>query len=108
QAQISAYPAPEGIQQIAYRDARLWVAQPAGDTTFIYRSKPFWYHLFDLFDYISIPGRVLMMLNIDQALIVATDTAIYAYSDESGLTQLAEYGVIPGHPGIVVDGRVVM
>lgn len=105
QAQLNAYPPPEGIEHVCFDESRVWAAQTSGDTSYIYRSKPFWYFLFDPFDAIPVTGKVNLLLSVGQAVIIGTDDGVYAYSDESGLTQLAEYGVVPGQPGLVVDGK---
>lgn len=103
--QMGSYPPPAGVGPVAFRDSRLWLSQNLGDTAYIFRSRPFWYHLFDLSDYIAVPGRIEMMLALDGALIIGTRTNIYAYSEDAPLATLADYGVVPGQPGRVIDRR---
>lgn len=105
QAQLNAYPPPEGIEHLCFEDSRVWASVSAGDTSYIYRSKPFWHFLFDPFDAIAVTGRVTMLLAVNNAVLIGTDDGVYAYSDEMGMTQLAEYGVVPGQSGCVIDGK---
>lgn len=100
--QVDGYPLPDGADVLGYRDSRIWasVYDPAADASYIHRSKPFFYHLFGLFDYIPVPGRVLMLAEVKGAMVIGTDREIHAYSDEVGLDLIASYGVVPGQPAI--------
>lgn len=100
EAQKGAYPPPSNGSVITFRDSRLWVADylQAHNTTYIFYSQPFWYHLFDLSqDYIAVPGKVLLMVQTPNGMVIGTDREIYAYSNEGGLLKLASYGVVSGH-----------
>lgn len=82
---------------VAYHETMLWCCQPVEDNTVIWHSQPFYHWLFDLQKaHISIPGKVLAMKSVGGALLIGTDSAIYAYGD--GLQLLAGYGVVPGNP----------
>lgn len=103
-AQINTYPPPEGIKQLCFADSRLWVAETDGDTSYIYRSKPFWYHLFDLMDHIAVNGAVEMLLSVGNTVIIGTANNVWAYNEESGLSDPLPYGVVPGKPGMIIGG----
>lgn len=109
EAQIGGYPPPDDADCIAFHESRIWVSQhvAASNTSFIYPSKPFWYHLFALDEYIPVPGRVLAMRSVgsDQGrgLLIGTDEAIHFYADGM-LTRVAEFGVVPGQPVALHEG----
>ena len=64
--------------------------------TVVWFSEPLGFHLFGLSsDYISVPGRVLMLAKHDDALLIGTELRVYAYDGEK-LDEIAEYGVVPG------------
>lgn len=68
----------------------------AADQTVVWMSKPLAFHLFQLdTDGFVIKGRVLAMVPDDKGLVIATDRAIYV-TDGTKLTQLADFGVVPG------------
>lgn len=98
QAQITTYPAPGYGEQIAFFESSIWIAeyQPTHDQTLIFRSKPFFFHLFDLStDYIAVPGRVTLLTDAGENLLIGTDREILLYSGDA-LSSVADYGVIPG------------
>lgn len=77
---------------------RMYLAEayPQHDLTMLWPSQPLQYHHFDYSsDGIAIPGTVLMPRACDSALIVGTERALWAW-DGTRLTQLADYGVVPG------------
>jgi hypothetical protein len=91
-------PLPAGAAVIQMWGGRAHVAvpMPADNQTVIFRSQPLGFHLFNLADdFIAVSGEVLALIPTDKALVIGTDSAIYAY-DGNGLTELAPYGVVPG------------
>lgn len=91
-------PLPRGADIVQEWMGRMYAAQyfPSEDYTAVWFSQPLGFHLFDLAkDLLMVPGHVLMLAPTDTALIVGTESRIYAYADNK-LTQLAPYGVVPG------------
>lgn len=91
--QYTGMPTPLG-GPIAYHEGRLHVA----DGGIVYRSHPYWPHLFDLAEqgYI-LPGKVTLLASLEAAgLLIGTDRGIYVSGPDEQLTQLADYGVVPG------------
>lgn len=89
---------PFGADVIEHWKGRIYAAQyfPEANQTAIWFSQPLGFHLFNLnTDYILVPGRVHMLAAHDTALLIGTDAKIYAY-DPTSLTELADYGVVPG------------
>ena len=80
---------------------------PEIDQTVVWFSAEFSYHLFNLnSDYIVVPGEVTQMHGAAVGLIITTQTRIFAYNDDK-LTQLAEYGAVPGqHADVAADGKI--
>lgn len=92
-------PLPLGAGIIQAWRGRLYAAQHIadGDQSAVWVSQALGFHIFDLNSaYLLIPGQVRMMAPHDGALVIGTDRCIYAYDGKS-LTQLADYGVVPGH-----------
>lgn len=106
-AQINANPFPANADKIEYFQSRLYVSERMGDHTVVWFSHPNQFHLYGVDDgYFVIPGTVRGMKGTDQALIIGTDAAIYAYADGS-ITELAKYGVVAGRPMVKdSDGMV--
>lgn len=96
---------PEGdLGPIAFYDACVYVSQydPVLAVSTIYASKPFFWHVFDVFeDYIQVPGEVRMLYGYSEGLLIGTDRDIWAYNGEA-ISKLAKYGVPPGH-GLAAD-----
>ena len=102
-------PIPADSSVIQHWKGRIYVAHHMAqdNQTVLWFSQPMGFHLFDLAqDFILIPGRITMLAPHDDALIVGTDTRIYAYNGEK-LDQLAPYGVIPGQHWAKDDGRLL-
>lgn len=96
---LNANPFPANADKIEWHESKLFVTEPFGDYTIVWVSKPFLYHLFaGDNDYFIVPGKVQAMKATDQALVIATDEEIYAYTTDGGLESLAKYGVLPGRP----------
>lgn len=83
---------------IAYFQGQLYIAEsfPQYDSTAIWCSLPLRYHHFDYSgEGIVVPGTVLMMKASEDTLIIGTERQIFAW-DGDKLTELADYGVVPG------------
>lgn len=111
EAQMGGYPPPDNGECIAFHESKIWVSEydQVSNVSYIHPSKPFWYHLFSLDRYIAVPGRVRMLVSVPPGpgatLIIGTDEAIYAYGPDETLTELADYGVVPGHQCTVMDRK---
>jgi hypothetical protein len=104
--QINSAPIPEGADKIEVYDSKLWVSTRYFDYSIVWFSKPFHYHLFNYdTDFVVIPGKVEVLKAVPAGIIIATAEEIYAYSDDTGLEKLANYGVVPGRPAIKIQGR---
>jgi hypothetical protein len=89
---------PRGIMP-AHFQSRLHLAEPdlGADVTQIWRSLPLQYHHFDPSgESLAVPGIVRMLRASQEALIIGTDRAVFAWNGET-LAKLAEYGVVPGY-----------
>lgn len=90
-------PLPSSTTAIQFFKGRAYVAQyfPSTGQTVVWFSQSLGFHLFNTSaDFFIVPGQVHMLAPTSEALIVGTDTQIFAYS--GGLTELAPYGVVPG------------
>jgi len=90
---------PATASKLAYLDGRMYVADysQSQNVTYIFHSEPFWLGLFDLFSkYEAVPGQVNLLEEYSSGLLIGTDSEIYTYSIESGLSLLADYGVPKG------------
>ena len=102
-------PLPLGVDLIQHWAGRIYAAQyfPAENQSIVWCSQPLGYHLFNLdSDFFIVPNRVLMLAPHDDALIVGTDSAIYAYTGDK-LAPLAGYGVVPGQHWSEDEGRIL-
>lgn len=87
---------PEGVGEIAWYNASLYVAIPQDGNTMIGYSFPYRYHIFDWIEhYFVVPGVVRAMHGSQNGLLICTDAAIFEY-DGAVLKILADYGVPPG------------
>jgi hypothetical protein len=97
-------PLPDGVDQLVYWNGKLWVAQyfPAENTSVIWFSKSFAFHLYDMGgDYIVVPGRVAMLLWNNAGLLIGSTEAVYQYDAAGKLDTVVGYGVTPGSAGVV-------
>ena len=102
-------PLPLGATVIQIWRGRAYAAQymPAQDQTVVWFSEPLGFHLFNLnSNYFMVSGKVEMLAPHDQALVVGTGTAVYAYTPD-GLKELADYGVAPGQHWARDDDRIM-
>lgn len=103
-------PLPAGCGPVAHWRGSMWAARylPGQDQTVIWVSKPLAWHLFHLAeDFIMVAGRVLMLAEHDQALVIGTDREVRAWDGERQ-TVLADYGVIAGQHASLDDDRSLM
>ena len=91
-------PLPDGADIIQAWKGRIYAAEymPGSAQTVVWFSEPLGFHLFNQdANFILVPGRVTMLAPHDSALLIGTDSKIFAY-DVKELNQLADYGVVPG------------
>lgn len=94
---------PSGIHTFDFFQGRVYAGQylAANNTSVVWASAVFGFHLFDLHaDFFMVHGRIEMLLATQDVLLVGTEDAIYAY-DGKNLKQLAPYGVPSGQHGVV-------
>lgn len=106
---IGMDPLPLGADIIQEWGGRVYAVQrfQPDNQTAIWFSQPLGFHLFKLSsDFLAIPGMVTMLAPAGQALIIGTETEIYAYSAD-GLSKLANYGVVPGKHWSQDGGRTL-
>jgi hypothetical protein len=103
---------PGSVERVCFVKGVCYVAEyfPSSDTTVIWFSQPFAYHLFDQAeDYIVVLGRVSMLLwiskevysSIKDWLLIGSTAGVWIRDDEGKLENLASYGVLPGTAGDV-------
>ena len=86
------------VDVFAFFKASCYAAEfmPQSDVSVIWVSEPLGYHLFNLNSgFMLLPGRVRMLCATEDALIIGTDRAVFAF-DGKTLTRIALYGVIAG------------
>jgi hypothetical protein len=102
-------PLPATADVVQEWKGRIYAAQymPSVNQTVVWFSEPLAFHLFNLnSNFLLFPGRVHMLAPTDDALIISTDSKIYAY-DGKNQKQIADYGVIPGQHWSKDDNRIV-
>ena len=106
--QLDAEPLPEQIGSITHYEGSVWASQYIDGVSYLWRSKPYWWHLFDAHsDYITIAGKVTVIEGTPQGLFIGTDDEMFVYTAEDSLVRLAEYGVVQGKPlARADDGRI--
>jgi hypothetical protein len=100
---------PLDTDVIQFFGGRMYAAQyvASQDQTVVWASEPLGFHLFSLDkDFFVVPGKVLMLAPHESALVVGTDTRIYAY-DGQNINQLSDYGVVPGQHWAADDQRIL-
>lgn len=102
-------PLPAGVESVQAWGGRMYAAQyfPTENQTVVWFSQPLGYHLFNLNqDFFMVPGHVHMLAPHKDALIVGTGERVFAYAGEK-LSQLAQYGVVPGQHWSADDERIL-
>lgn len=102
-------PLPTGVSCIQMFRGRVYAAQyiPSVGQTVVWYSQPLGFHLFRLnTDFFMVQGEVTMLAPTDTALIVGTTDKVLAYDGEK-ITELADYGVIPGPHWAKDEGRTL-
>jgi hypothetical protein len=98
----NTFPLPDAVEQIQFWQGRMWVSQYFADedTSVIWFSKPFAFHLYGMGeDFLVVPGRVSMMLWCNQGLLIGSTQLIFLRHEDGKLEQLTSYGVVPGVAG---------
>ena len=91
-------PLQPNVDVFAFFKASCYASEfmPQSDVSVIWVSEPLGYHLFNLNSgFMLLPGRVLMLVATEEALVIGTDRAVFAF-DGKTLTRVALYGVIAG------------
>ena len=91
---------PLGATVIQHWRGRMYAAQyfASENQTAVWYSEAMGFNLWNLdSNFFMVPGQVLALAPHKDALIVGTESKIYAYSGEK-LELLADYGVVPGRP----------
>lgn len=97
--QLDAAALPEQIGSLAFYESSVWASQYIDGVSYLWKSKPYWWHLFDAHeDYLAIQGKVTVIEGTPQGLFIGTDDEMYVYTIEDSLVRLAEYGVVGGKP----------
>ena len=102
-------PLPLTSTVIQHWRGRIYAAMymPAENQTVVWFSQALGYHLFNLdSDFFMVPGEVTMLAPHDSTLIVGAGDAIYAYTGDK-LSELADYGVVPGKHWAADDNRTL-
>jgi hypothetical protein len=93
-----SYPPPYG-DVLSTRRSQIAVAswEPDQDRTAVYFSRPDYPHEFRLLnDFQLFAGRVTLLAEVSQGLVIGTDRAIYIDPIDSPLVRVADYGVFYG------------
>lgn len=101
EADIGTMAPPTDTECVAFFQGSVWLSyyDTVVDQSFIFRSKPFFWSRWDLSsDYIAVPGRAMLLVDAGAGLLIGTDRAILAYSQDF-LQPLADYGVISRQAG---------
>lgn len=99
---------PSACRMLCYHRSQLFAGEyiAARGVTVVWRSLPMHHHLYDKEkDFFVLLGDVVLMLSTPKGLVIGTDTQIYGWDGET-LTQLAQYGVVPGSCGDVSSDGV--
>ena len=91
-------PLQPNVDVFAFFRAQCFAAEymQSADISVIWVSEPLGYHLFNLNSgFMLVPGRVHMLTSTEEALLIGTDRAVFAF-DGKNLVRCAMYGVIPG------------
>lgn len=102
-------PLPQGAVAIAVWRSRACVAvlMEQQAQSVVFSSEPMAPHLFDMAEFFMVPGKVTMLAAHPSALLVGTESAIYAYGADGVLAKLADYGVVPGSPHALDGARLL-
>ena len=106
--QFNSFPMPENTQRIELFQSKLYcsVFDQVSGVTFVFYSKPFHYHLWDIEkDFFVVSGEVRMLKATNDVLVIGSDIEVNAWNGDV-LTMLANYGVPRGDPGFVTVSGV--
>lgn len=92
------YPPPHGIAMSSHLN-RIVVAdwEPQHDRSVLYWSKPDAPHWFEIDrDLQLVQGKIMLLADVNGALLVGTDRAIHIVSEGAPVQTVAHYGALPG------------
>ena len=101
---------PLGTDVIQFWKGRMYAAQPfvSDNQSAVWFSEAMGFHLWNLdSNFFMVPGRVLTLAPHKDALIVGTESKIYAYTGDR-LELLADYGVVAGKPWDTDGDRLLL
>lgn len=107
--QLLADAFPDNVENLAYFNSRLYLSQllPTGQSV-VWFSQPSHFHLYDYGKgYFLVQGHIRAMMGANGALLIGTDSNIYAYTDGT-LTELAGYGIPKGRAFCKMPNGTVM
>lgn len=112
---VAVEPVPSGAEChiLGFYDGRMFIAEYIAEMNIsvVWFSLSLQYHLFDKTqDYFTVIGDVVLLLAAEpdegkKGLIIGTDNQIYGWDGER-LTEIAQYGVVPGACGDVTPDGV--
>lgn len=103
-----SYPPPYGTV-LGTRRSQIAVAawEPDKDRSVVYFSRPEYPHEFRLLsDFQMFAGRITMLAEVSQGLVIGTDRAIFVDPIDAPLQRMADYGV--PHGGMLYDDRNIV
>lgn len=91
---------PDDVLAITFHQGSVVMAVSTGtNTSRIQFSVPEQHHLFyKLHKRFEVPDRVVSIESVNGQLLIVCLSNIYAFSGDSGLSALADYGAVPGKP----------
>ena len=95
---------PDGCRQLTFYNGTMLVSEYLQDRgiSVVWESLPLQYHLFNKAEnFFTVIGEVVLFLATPKGLIIGTDNQIYSW-DGTTLTEVAQYGVVPGSCGDVL------
>lgn len=101
-------PLPQMSSVIQFWKGRAYAAMydASNDMTVVWYSETLGYHLFNMNqDFFMVPGKVVMLAPTDEALIVGTQSRVYAYMGDK-IDEIAAYGAVPGQHWSKYDDKV--
>lgn len=91
---------PDDVLAMTFHQGSVVMAVSTGtNTSRIQFSVPGQHHLFyKIHKRFEVPDRVVGLESVNGQLLIVCTSNIYAFSTESGLSALADYGAVPGKP----------
>lgn len=94
---------PAASRMLCHHGSRLFTSEfiAAKGVSVVWRSLPMQHHLYNKAEeFLTVLGEVVMMLSTPSGLVIGTDAQLYGWDGEK-LTELTQYGVVPGSCGDV-------